>query len=1010
MKDFQEIKGMKRMKEPIGKESIRRKERNPKKLNRIYLFSAAGLFFFLLSGCSPRERVYLEKKDKNGFSYRTVQNDPMRIRVYRLKNGLRVYLRPFPEGISIKGRIIVGSGAVQDPPDATGLAHYLEHMMFKGSDRLGTSNRAAEKPLLRKIENLFEEKRKAPESEKKAVYARIDALSQKAAQYALPLELTQILKMLGASYNAMTSYDFTEYQTDFPSNSLSRWLELETERFRSNVLRLFHTELETVYEEFNSGQQNAMGRAVNKIFRILYKDSPYGRQTVIGKPEDLKNPSMKAIRKYREDYYRPSNMTLILSGNFDPDSAIRQIKKTLGQLPEKPEPHRIQYRRKSHPEATKPRKEEFTTPESPFLVMGFPFPGYRSKDFPYVVLTDLLLGLPGVGLFDTNILQKQKALQAGSSLYPTRDFTTHFLTGVPKKGQSLEQLKDLMLKQLKILKEGKFDESLIRSLLMNYKIAFLNETEDNRIGTLEGALQLGEDWKSRLDLFDRIGRISKKELRDFVRKNYGNDYALIYKRRGPDRELVRLERPKITPVPVRKEEHSPFYRELTARKIPPLDVRELKFGDPSFQKIMRKKKLSTGAEIYYIGNRKTDLFTLVYEFETGKRSQKDLSSALDFSSYLGTKKESVKQWKKKLFREGLTLHYSVGDRRTQIVVSGLRQKFPQALEYVKDYIFRLKPDKKVYLNYVRDTEESRSREKKDPGSLRSALINYGLYGEDSPFKTRIPSKVLRDKDPAVLLQGLRELWGSPVSVVYSGKDSFSSVEKALEKQGPVLDRTHVRPLQKRRLLPVEKTEIFFLNYDLPQARIILLSDKEPFSMEGAGFRSLYNNFFSSLLFHELRDSRGLVYGTGSFYGKADDRDEPLVLYTTASTNSDKVTDTIALLLKLINDPPDFKEGFSQARKSVLNSLIRSSYEHRRAGIYSYIRHLEDLGLSADPVREYSRQIKEMTPERFRAEFLKKISGAPIRILILGSRKDIDLKQLKKWGRVKILRTRDIFGD
>ena len=200
----------------------------------------------------------------------------------------------------IETRIVVGTGSKYDPSDNTGLAHYLEHMMFKGNEKIGTVNWEAEKPYIEEITNLYEEHKKAKtEKEKNAIYAKIDKLSYEAAKYAAPNELDVIVKSMGGKkYNAFTNNDETVYVLEIPSNELEKWIELERTRFGGLVLRLFHTELETVYEEFNQNQDNDFFWVINDINKRLYSGHPYGEKTTIGRAEDLKNPSMTAIMDF----------------------------------------------------------------------------------------------------------------------------------------------------------------------------------------------------------------------------------------------------------------------------------------------------------------------------------------------------------------------------------------------------------------------------------------------------------------------------------------------------------------------------------------------------------------------------------------------------------------------------------------------------------------------------------------------------------------------------------------
>ena len=232
------------------------------------------------------------------YTYTTVDGDPYKARIYTLSNGLTVYLSVNKNEPRIQTLIAVRAGSKNDPHDATGLAHYLEHLLFKGTDKFGTLDFAKEKPLLDEISNRFEDYRKTTDpSTRKIKYHEIDSVSGLAAKYAIANEYDKMLGAIGAKgTNAFTWLEQTVYENDIPSNQVTKWLEIESERFRHPVLRLFHTELEAVYEEKNRNIDNDGEEQFETLMAELFKHHTYGTQTTIGTVEDLKNPSIKKIQ------------------------------------------------------------------------------------------------------------------------------------------------------------------------------------------------------------------------------------------------------------------------------------------------------------------------------------------------------------------------------------------------------------------------------------------------------------------------------------------------------------------------------------------------------------------------------------------------------------------------------------------------------------------------------------------------------------------------------------------
>ncbi len=257
----------------------------------------------------------------------TVTGDPLRTRMYTLKNGLTVYMSVNKAEPRIYTSIAVRAGSKNDPADATGLAHYLEHMLFKGTDKYGSLDYEKEKKLLDKVENLYEKYRSTTDEEKrKEIYREIDKTSGEAAKYAIANEYDKMLSAIGAKgTNAYTSFEQTVYINDIPANQLETWLKIEGERFRNPVLRLFHTELEAVYEEKNISLDSDRRAIFFGLLDKLFPVHNYGQQTTIGTINHLKNPSIKKIKEYYSNYYVPNNMALCISGDFDPDQAIKWI-------------------------------------------------------------------------------------------------------------------------------------------------------------------------------------------------------------------------------------------------------------------------------------------------------------------------------------------------------------------------------------------------------------------------------------------------------------------------------------------------------------------------------------------------------------------------------------------------------------------------------------------------------------------------------------------------------------
>jgi len=408
--------------------------------------------------------------DQKQYPYKTVPGDSLHTRIYRLANGLTVYMSPNSDEPRIYTSIAVRAGSKNDPAETTGLAHYLEHMLFKGTDSLGSLDYQKEHIELEKIIELYEKYRSTNDPERRAaIYREIDSISNVAAQYTVPNEYDKLLNSIGAhGTNAYTWVEQTVYINDIPSNELDRWLSIEAERFRNPVMRLFHTELETVYEEKNMTMDSDSRKLWEELFSGLFRKHTYGTQTTIGKAEHLKKPSIRNVMDYYRSYYVPNNMAICIAGDFDPDATIRMVDRKFSALHAKEVP---EFHSPVEKAISEPVVKTVTGPEAEELVLGFRFGGADSADTDLLSITDKILFNQTAGLIDLNLNQQQKVLDAGSMLVLMKDYSAHILSAKPREGQSLDEVRQLLLEQLELVKEGKFPDWLIEAVINDIKLA-----------------------------------------------------------------------------------------------------------------------------------------------------------------------------------------------------------------------------------------------------------------------------------------------------------------------------------------------------------------------------------------------------------------------------------------------------------------------------------------------------------------------------------------------------------
>ena len=458
-----------------------------------------ALFMGLFASCS---------QTGSSIPYESVPNDPMKARIYTLDNGLKVYLTVNKETPRIQTYIAVRVGGKNDPAETTGLAHYFEHLMFKGTTHFGTTNYEAEKPMLDEIERLFEVYRTTTdEAQRKAIYHQIDSVSYEASKLAIPNEYDKLMASIGATgTNAYTWFDQTVYVEDIPSNEIDRWAQIQADRFQNSVIRGFHTELETVYEEKNMYLTQDSQKLLEAILSALYPDYPYGTQTVLGTQEHLKNPSITNIKNYYKTWYVPNNIAICMSGDLDPDKTIATIQKYFGEmkpnenLPARPEP-------KPNP-IKAPVEKEVIGLDAENVAIAWRIPTDIKSDNILTLLSQVMSN-GKAGLLDVDLAQQQKVLNFNAGVMPLADYSTYLFMGSPKQGQTLDEVKDLFLAEVEKLKKGDFDEMLT---------VFKNE---QKVKAIADVYKMKKDWPElrkkftdvdSLTILPRIGPTVKYHL------------------------------------------------------------------------------------------------------------------------------------------------------------------------------------------------------------------------------------------------------------------------------------------------------------------------------------------------------------------------------------------------------------------------------------------------------------------------------------------------------------------
>lgn len=971
-------------------------------MNKLFKQSCLSLFLLLAAGACTSSGKY---------DYETVPNDPLKARIYTLDNGLKVYLTVNKETPRIQTYIAVRVGGKNDPAETTGLAHYFEHLMFKGTRQFGTQNYEAEEPLLDEIERQFEIYRKTKdEAERKAIYRVIDSLSYEASKYAIPNEYDKLMTAIGSTgTNAYTWYDQTVYQEDIPSNQVENWAKIQADRFGNNVIRGFHTELETVYEEKNMSLTRDMSKVQEAIFSSLFPKHPYGTQTVLGTQDDLKNPSITNIKNYYKQWYVPNNMAICMSGDLDPEATIAIIDKYFGEM--KPNPELPVLNLPKEESINEPVVREVMGPDAEMVSLAWRFPGVSDKEYETMQVISRVLYNGKAGLIDLDLNQQQKVLTGYGYLMGLSDYSALILGGRPKQGQTLEEVRDLMLKEIEKLRMGDFDEKMLEANINNLKLYELQRMENNdgRADMFVRSFINGTSWSDEVTALDRMAKLTKTDIVDFAGK-YLNDtnYAVVYKKQGKDPNEKKMSKPEITPIVANRDTASAFLKEIQESKAKPIEPVFL-----DFEKDMDRLKAKSDIQVLYKQNTVNDLFRLIYVFDMGNNHDKALGTAFDYLEYLGTSELTAEQVKSEFYRLACNFSVMPGNERTYVMLSGLNENMPAAMKLFEALLADAQVNKEAYNNLAADILKARTDAKLNQRQNFTRLMNYAQYGPQSPSTHMLSKEELEKMDPQELVDRIHRQNSYKHRILYYGpsskKDLLSTIDQYHRVPETLLD---IPQGNEFPYLATPETKILIAPYEAKQIYMAQVSNMEKkFEPEFEPSRELYNEYFgggmNSIVFQEMRETRSLAYSAWAWLNQPRYLKYPYTIYTQIATQNDKMMDAIRTFNEIMNQMPESETAFKLAKDGLINRL-RTDRIIKMDIIWSYI-HAQDLGMDKDSRIKLYNDVQKMTLKDV-VEFQKQwVKGRNYVYCILGDKKELDMEKLKEVGPVEELTQEQIFG-
>ncbi len=975
-----------------------------KKMKRLsWLPPVVLVGMLLLTGCSK-------------YKYEMVDGDPLQTRIYTLKNGLKVYLSVNDEKPRIQTFIVVRTGSKNDPAETTGLAHYLEHLMFKGTDKFGVTDPEAEAPLLADIEARYEKYRTLTDpAERRQAYHEIDSVSQLAAKYFIPNEYDKLMAMIGAEgTNANTWHDRTCYVEDIPSNQVDTWLKIEADRFKNMTIRGFHTELEAVYEEYNIYLANDSEKMYDAMMNKLFPSHPYGTQTTIGTQAHLKNPSITNIKNYFKKWYVPNNTAICMAGDFDPDEVIAQIDKYFGDWQAVPEEEVQQPAFPQQPELTHAVDTTVIGLEAEQLLLGWRFDKASSLQTDTLQVIDYMLTNGKAGLIDLDINQQMKMLQGQSGVEPLMDYSTFQLMGTPREGQSLDEVRTLLLGELEKLKKGDFSDDLLPSVINNLKLDYYQAMEYNawRTNMFLQSFVNGESWEQSVKRLDRISGMTKQQIVDFANRHFKDNYVAVYKRQGVDVNQKKIDKPEITPIPTNRDTMSQFVQDIQKIEVKPIEPHFI-----DFQRDLTFSTTDSGLPVVSVKNKENGRFELAFRYDFGDEVNTGYNYAASYLNYIGTDSLTAEQVRQQFYKLACSYYISVEARNITVWLTGLSENMPQALQLLEHLMQRAKVDEEAYQQYIAIVNKSRADNKLDQQANFSVLRTYGLYGTYNRARNILTDEQLKQTHPQDLLDLLKHLKEYEHTVLYYGPLTDDNLSEALAahtgSNGSAVGKTPAPQAKHYTKQPTPANEILLAPYDAKNI-YMQMYHIEPlkWNPEEAALKALFNEYYGgnmgSVVFQEIRESRGLAYNAYAGYQDPEFKDDDCeyALVHIISQN-DKMMDCIRQFHQILDVIPQSEGAFRIAKEAVTKKI--ASNRITKSELLSAWLEARDLGIDYDQNERIYRALDQVTLQDIVRFEQQHMAHKTWRYVILGNEKELDMKALEKIGPIRRLTPEETFG-
>lgn len=917
---------------------------------------------------------------------------PVKVETFKLANGLKVILCEEHSQPKVYGCVVVHAGSKNENPSATGVAHYFEHIMFKGTDRIGTTDWKSEKLYMDSISWAYDSLHATQDMRRRHdIQLEINRLNVAASKYAIPNEVSTILQKMGCTgLNAGTSYDYTVYYNTLPSNQLSNWMDVYVERFRNPIFRLFQSELEAIYEEKNM-YDNQIGHDFSRnLFVEAFGEHPYSRE-VIGLGEHLKNPQPSEMQKFFDTYYVANNMTLILVGDFKAKEARRLVENKFsawrsGTLPQQP----------VYKLPTFASQKVVEVKQTPIKMGIMVFPGVPAGHPDYLPLQMLgsILG-GGSGLLD-KASSDGRLMMAQLMPLALEDGGANVVMYVPNiLGQKHEAAESVIWDCIDSIKQGHFSEELLQSIKTAAWVQRQRQVEDYQ-GLASLLLQLeleGSSYEQWLRDNQRWMDLTRDEIMDVANKYFDREHCtLVRSKMGfpshegavkPDWEHLEAQN---------QNAQSSFAKMIESSKPEPIKPQTV-----DFLQDVAVTQLSPSCKLYSAPNPKNDVFDLAITFRYGELDNCDIERALAYMQCVGAGGADRQEFNLAMDQLGGSCRLEAGAEEVTLYISGLEQNIDSILSLSACWLFHPTHDARQ-ISLIVDGIKAEEQSAKDASDqCLAALRDYVQYGSQSAYLRKTPYKKWGKRTGEQLHDEVLKIFSRNGYATFSGNTDPADLCQKIRCYGLVKDQVEVVGHRAFKQLPLSQSQVCYLsNRKFLQSDIDFLMPSSNFDTSDRAAAILYNEYFgggmSSVVFQEIRELRSLCYTTYGYFGYDIFNRNPALMYAFLGTQCDKTYDGVEAMRALLTDFPDRPDKLSPAIEHQV--LTRNSGYVTFRNLPAYVQKgVEDYGWQRDRRADITQQISGLTMDDLQAFHTKYIKGRPMVVLISGNAKRFKVKDV-----------------